>query len=163
MAFHKVHLKSVLLTHLLRGCAPCRQILQDIRITDYDYRQLLEAEGEKVFIFLDPPYFNATKSRLYGKRGTLHTNFNHDEFAQAVRECEHKWLITYDNSPEIRRNFAFANIYEWELQYGMNNYKQGRAAKGQELFICNYEVDQALLESAGKQLTLLEKYSSYET
>jgi len=27
---------------------------------------------------------------------------------------------------------------EWELQYGMNNYKQAIAAKGKELFIKNY-------------------------
>jgi DNA adenine methylase len=49
-------------------------------------------------------------------------------------------LITYDDSPEIRMNFSFANIYEWELQYGMNNYKQGKAEKGSELFITNYDV-----------------------
>ena len=52
----------------------------------------------------------------------------------------HKWLITYDDNPDIRDLFDFANIYEWELQYGMNNYKQEKAEKGQELFISNYEV-----------------------
>jgi DNA adenine methylase len=72
------------------------------------------------------------------KNGVLHTEFNHKEFACAVKECKHSWLITYDDSPEIRKNFSFANIYEWELQYGMNNYKQGKAEKGNELFISNY-------------------------
>jgi hypothetical protein len=43
-------------------------------------------------------------------------------------------------NPEIRDLFEFANIYEWELQYGMNNYKQEKAKKGQELFISNYEI-----------------------
>jgi len=115
-------------------------LLQGIKITHLDYRQLL-ADGDKsVFTFLDPPYFKATKSRLYGKNGVLHTGFNHDEFAQAMRKCKHQWLITYDDSPEIRKNFTFANIYEWELQYGMNNYKQGKAEKGSELFITNYEL-----------------------
>ena len=52
----------------------------------------------------------------------------------------YKWLITYDNSPEVIDLFDFANIYEWELQYGMNNYKQKTAAKGRELFISNYEI-----------------------
>jgi len=56
-----------------------------------------------------------------------------------MKACEHSWLITYDDSPEIRKNFRFANVYEWELQYGMNNYKQGKAEKGKELFICNYK------------------------
>jgi DNA adenine methylase len=115
-------------------------LLEGIKITQLDYRQLLRDGDKSVFTFLDPPYFKATKSKLYGKNGVLHTSFNHDEFAQEMRNCKHSWLITYDDSPEIRMNFSFANIYEWELQYGMNNYKQGKAEKGSELFITNYDV-----------------------
>lgn len=114
------------------------QILEGIKITRLDYRKLLEDGGKNTFTFLDPPYFKATKSRLYGKNGVLHTGFNHDDFAHEMNKCKHSWLITYDDSPEIRANFSFAKIYEWELQYGMNNYKQGKAEKGNELFIANY-------------------------
>jgi DNA adenine methylase len=117
-------------------------LLDGIKITQLDYRQLLWDGNQSIFTFLDPPYFKATKSRLYGKNGILHTSFNHDEFAQEMRTCRHSWLITYDNSPEIRKNFAYANIYEWQLQYGMNNYKQGKAEKGSELFITNYDPPQ---------------------
>ncbi|GAB4162440.1 MAG: DNA adenine methylase [Candidatus Promineifilaceae bacterium] len=115
-------------------------ILEGVKITNLDYKEVLREQGENVFIFLDPPYLKATKSRLYGKNGILHVTFDHDEFANEVRKCRHAWLITYDDSPEIRANFSFANIYEWELQYGMNNYKQASAAKGRELFITNYLV-----------------------
>lgn len=114
------------------------RLLNGVRITCLDYRELLSDGDETIFTFLDPPYYAATKSRLYGKKGILHTEFNHDEFALEIRRCRHSWLITYDDSPEIRANFDFANIYSWELQYGMNNYKQGKAEKGRELFISNY-------------------------
>jgi DNA adenine methylase len=117
---------------------PLSPLLKGVRITNEDYRTVLQASGEGVFIFLDPPYLTATKSRLYGNNGILHTTFNHDEFAAALRDNHHVWLVTYDDSAPIRSNFAFANCYEWELQYGMNNYKQGSAAKGKELFITNY-------------------------
>jgi DNA adenine methylase len=117
---------------------PLSPLLKGVRITNEDYRTVLQASGEGVFVFLDPPYLTATKSRLYGKGGILHTTFNHEEFAAELRENHHAWLVTYDDSAPIRRNFAFANCYEWELQYGMNNYKQGSAAKGKELFITNY-------------------------
>jgi DNA adenine methylase len=40
----------------------------------------------------------------------------------------------------IRENFSFAYIYEWQLQYGMNNYKKNSAAKGKELFVANFVV-----------------------
>lgn len=112
--------------------------LAGTKITNGDYTEALCQEGDKVFIFLDPPYWKATESKLYGVRGTLHTAFDHAQFAENMRKCPHKWLITYDDSPVIRKLFAFAEIQEWTLQYGMNNYRKTSAAKGDELFIKNY-------------------------
>ncbi|MBD2611177.1 DNA adenine methylase [Nostoc punctiforme FACHB-252] len=115
-------------------------LAKNVEITNLDYSYLLHKEGEKVFLFLDPPYFSATKSKLYGKDGNLHTSFQHQRFAELLQQCHHRWLITYDDSPQIRENFQWANISEWQLQYGMNNYKQSSAAKGKELFITNYKL-----------------------
>jgi DNA adenine methylase len=119
----------------LNGC------LNNTRITNSDYSVLLQEPGEDVLIFLDPPYLSKTHSKLYGRKGDLHTCFDHYRFAQLMVECQHKWLITYDDCEEVRQNFAFAHIYEWELQYGMNNYMQGKAEKGKELFISNYSIE----------------------
>ncbi|RCJ15270.1 modification methylase [Nostoc sp. ATCC 43529] len=110
---------------------------KNVKITNLDYSHLLKPEGKDVFLFLDPPYFSATKSKLYGKDGDLHTSFQHQRFAELLQQCHHRWLITYDDSPQIRENFQWANVSEWQLQYGMNNYKQSAAAKGKELFITN--------------------------
>lgn len=112
--------------------------LSSIEITNEDYENSLFRSGQGVFIFLDPPYFSATKSRLYGVRGQLHTTFDHDRFAANMQKCPHRWLITYDDSREVRELFSFATIIEWTLQYGMNNYKQSTAAAGRELLIKNY-------------------------
>jgi DNA adenine methylase len=112
--------------------------LASVQITNDDYETLLFTEGENVFIFLDPPYLMAKKSKLYGRKGFLHTSFDYERFAKSMKNCPHKWLITFDDSPEIRQLFHFADINEWTLQYGMNNYKQPSAKKGQELFIKNY-------------------------
>ena len=120
------------------------EVLQGVKITNLDYSEVLAAEGKDVFIFLDPPYFIATRSKLYGKGGDLHTSFDHQRFAASVKQCPHQWLITYDDSPIIRQNFTLAKIYEWEMQYGMNNYKQSVAAKGKELFLTNYAIEQGL-------------------
>ena len=112
--------------------------LSDVKITNDDYTNAIFHNGENVFIFLDPPYWKATESKLYGVRGTLHTTFDHTQFAENIKKCPHKWLITYDDSPIIRELFSFAEIQEWTLQYGMNNYRKANAAKGKELFIRNY-------------------------
>jgi len=75
------------------------RIMEGIKITHLDYRELLTGGDKKVFTFLDHPYFKATKSKLYGRNGILHTGFNHDEFAYEMKKCTHSWLITYDDSP----------------------------------------------------------------
>ena len=125
-------------------------LTQDIQVTNLDYSHLINEPGKEVFIFLDPPYVKAEKSKLYGKKGDLHTGFDHQRFASNLKQCPHNWLITYDDCPEIRENFKWANIIEWELQYGMNNYKQKKAEKGKELFISNYQLsDPRLLREVG--------------
>ena len=112
--------------------------LSGVKITNEDYTDALFHNGDGVFIFLDPPYWKATASKLYGTRGALHTSFDHTQFAENMKKCPHKWLITYDDSPVIRDLFEFADIHEWTLQYDMNNYRKDSAAKGNELFIKNY-------------------------
>jgi DNA adenine methylase len=107
-------------------------IIKDFEITHGDYEKLLFEGGDGVFIFLDPPYYSTTKSKLYGKNGELHLNFDHKRFANNMRQCKHLWLITYDDCVEIRELFSFAYIYHWELQYWMS------AKKGKELIITNY-------------------------
>ncbi len=117
------------------------KIIKDFEIYHGDYEELLLAPGDGAFIFLDPPYYSTAESRLYGKNGDLHLSFDHERFAFNMKRCPHLWMITYDDSPEVRKLFRFANIYEWELQYGMNNYKQPKAKKGKELFITNYKLE----------------------
>ncbi len=115
-------------------------ILTDICITNHDYQLIVEKEGEQVFLFLDPPYHSATKSALYGKNGNLHKSFNHERFANVLKKTEHKWLITYDDSPYIRELFSFAHITEWNLTYGMRNVNKNGNQIGKELFISNYNL-----------------------
>jgi DNA adenine methylase len=115
--------------HRLRKAS---EIIKDFRITHGDYERLLFEEGEDVFIFLDPPYYSTTSSKLYGKRGDLHTSFDHKRFAENMRRCKHLWLITYDDCEEVRNLFSFAYIQSWELQYGMS------AKKGREILISNF-------------------------
>jgi DNA adenine methylase len=113
-------------------------LLKNIHITNLDYEPVVTAPGDNVFIFLDPPYFSTTKSRLYGKNGDLHAGFDHERFASVMSNCKHKWLITYDDCEEIRKLFKKAFVMPWNLQYGMNNYLQDTARKGNEIFISNY-------------------------
>ncbi len=129
-----------------------RAVLENVEVSNLDYSELLYIDGQDVFIFLDPPYFTATKSRLYGKNGDLHLGFDHKKFAEHMKGCPHKWMITYDDCEEVRNNFADSHLFEWEFQYGMNNYKKDFAAKGKELIITNYPIQ---IKELSEQLVLV--------
>lgn len=113
-------------------------ILTNTLITNYDYKKVVEKTGKNVFIFLDPPYYSTTKSSLYGKNGNLHKGFDHQRFASVMKNTNHKWLITYDDSPYIKNIFSFANIISWDLTYGMRNVSKNSNQNGKEIFISNY-------------------------
>ncbi|MBQ3818733.1 MAG: DNA adenine methylase [Acetobacter sp.] len=105
-----------------------------------DFSSLINEEGKNVFMFLDPPYYSASKSKLYGKNGDLHSGFDHEELLKCLQNTNHKFLLTYDDSDYIRQLYKDFYLLEWSLQYGMNNYKQLRAQKGKELLISNYPI-----------------------
>jgi len=127
-------------------------ILPNTKITNLDYENVVIQPGENVFIFLDPPYYSATKSALYGKNGNLHKIFNHERFASIMKKLEHKWLITYDDSSYIRKLFSFANIKSWDLTYGMRNVTTNSNQLGKELFIANYDLN----SKTAKQLSIFK-------
>ncbi|MBA4320706.1 MAG: modification methylase, partial [Flavobacterium sp.] len=125
----------------IKRLAQLKGIFDKVRITNYDYSDVIEKPGKDVFIFLDPPYYLVNGMKLYGKNGDLHTTFNHELFADRMKKCRHKWLTTYNDCKKIRELFSFANIVPWKMQYGMNNYKKKKAIKGSELFISNYPLN----------------------
>ena len=133
-AFHKRFTESS-----IERVKALSKILINTRITNLDYEEVISNAGDDVFLFLDPPYYSATKSALYGKNGNLHKTFDHERFANVIKQTKHKWLITYDDSKYIRNLFSFANIKTWDLTYGMRNVSKDSNQIGKELFISNYD------------------------
>ncbi len=112
------------------------EALQGTQITEADFGEVISAPGHDVFIFLDPPYYTAT--RLYGRNGSLH-EFDHERLAAMLQSTPHRFLITYDDCAEVRALYKWAQVREWQLQYGMNNCNAANLSKvGAELFISNY-------------------------
>jgi DNA adenine methylase len=123
-------------------------ILDDsVIITNLDYEYVIKKKGNNVFIFLDPPYYSATKSALYGKKGILHKTFDHERLSCLLKNTSHKWLLTYDNSEYIKKLYSFAYIKEWDLIYGMRNVGKSSNLIGNELFISNFELTPKYIQS----------------
>jgi DNA adenine methylase len=113
--------------------------LRGTTITNEDFEHVIRKPGKDVFLFIDPPYFTASK--LYGKDGSLH-DFPHKRLASILKSSGHKFLLTYDDCDEIFDLYASwanvrSNIKPW--MYGMNNCGADNKCKvGAELFISNY-------------------------
>ena len=78
------------------------QIIKDWKITNLSYEQLL-TDDKKCFTYLDPPY--DIKDNLYGKKGSMHNGFNHDDFAADCDRFIGHQLISYNSSQLVKDRF----------------------------------------------------------
>lgn len=143
--FSKDHFENTFAEDRIKNLYQLKSLLKGVRITNLDYQKLLDEppivgnSNEEVFVILDPPYASATDSGLYGKGGNkwrnLHKTYDHNRFANLMKVCKYNWLVTYDDSPFIRRLFSFANQKSWSFVHRMRKDKIGR-----ELLISNFNL-----------------------
>lgn len=124
------------------------ELLQGVRITNDDYSVMLDDKSKNTFIFMDPPYDLPTKSSnaLYGKNGALHKGFDHGRYHFYVDSIlGQNIMITYNNTPELRKRYEGFNQIEWSLKYGMRIVKndegvlKAKDCTDNELLITNYQ------------------------
>ena len=120
--------------------------LQGVRLTSFDFGKVIEEAPDNSFLFIDPPYFNADQAKFY-----VHSFIKDDHFRLSKVLKKHKsrlkFLLTYDDSPEVRELYDWARaMHEKEWNYTINrtdDQKNGTSTKGarykgHELFIVNY-------------------------
>jgi len=93
------------------------ELIQDWKITNLDYSEVLRAKGSGVLMFLDPPY--DIDDFLYGSNRELHRQFNHELFAKEVDHCRHKFILTYNVNEFIETRYKKYDQRKYQLQYGM--------------------------------------------
>lgn len=125
----------------IKKLANISEIIQPWRITNQDYRDLMEAPGEDVFVFLDPPYL--IKDMLYGKNKEMHTGFCHEAFVKACKDTPHNWMITYNEHPWLREQFADFHMENFEFRYSLAHRKENKNKK-EELLVMNYQLPRDL-------------------
>ncbi|MEH1786916.1 MAG: DNA adenine methylase [Nostoc sp.] len=109
-------------------------LLDGVRITNLDFKVPVVASSEsECCLFLDPPYLVAEKSKLYGKKGDLHSGFEHERLANDLAKTKKYWLMTYDNSIEIKELYKDFNREYIDLAYSMSKDKVGK-----EVLVNNY-------------------------
>ena len=108
------------------------------KITNLSYEQLL-TDDKECYTYLDPPY--EIGSNLYGKRGSMHRSFDHDQFAADCDRFVGPQLISYNSSQLIKDRFTNWNAAEFDLTYTMRSVgeymKEQKERK--ELLLFNYD------------------------
>ena len=129
---------------LVHGCKmeKASNLVKNAKITCESYENLLQENGEKVLIYIDPPYFINTNleknSRLY--KYNFEKN-DHVKLNKNIKDCNHKIILSYDDDPFIRQLYKGFNIFELQWTYcGTSSAKTHSKTKriGKELIITNY-------------------------
>jgi DNA adenine methylase len=75
------------------------------KCTNFDFADIINSK-EKAMIYLDPPYF-IKGNDLYHHGFTLE---DHIRLANILKDINHQWILSYDDCPEIRELYNWADI-----------------------------------------------------
>ena len=116
-----------------------QEIISNWYINGYSYEYLMEHDmHDGIFMYLDPPY--DIKDNLYGKKGSIHKNFDHDKFAKDCDEHSIPMMVSYNSEQLVRDRFKGWNAAEFDLTYTMRSvgeYMRDQKTR-KELLLMNY-------------------------
>ena len=116
------------------------QIIRNWKITNLSYEQLL-TDDKNVFTYLDPPY--DIRSNLYGRKGSMHNGFSHDDFAADCDRFIGPQLISYNSSQLVKDRFEGWEVGEFDLTYTMRSVGEymREQKERKELLLFNYGIE----------------------
>ena len=120
------------------------QIIKDWKITNLSYEQLL-TDNKESFTYLDPPY--DIRDSLYGRKGSMHNGFNHNDFAADCDRFIGHQLISYNSSQLVKERFQGWEVGEFDLTYTMRSvgeYMRDQKER-KELLLFNYDKPQSVV------------------
>lgn len=134
--------------HDIKKLVEVQTVLENVEIRNCSFEEIMRLEpsegctADDVFIFLDPPYLTQESSGLYGKNGEMHLGFPHQLFVDECKKTEYKFLVTYDDSVQVRRMFRGLYLKPFKIPYTMAGKTSADALQGEELFIANFDLDE---------------------
>ena len=124
--------------------------LGDIVIENHDFEVLIRHyDRPDAFFYCDPPYYTSEYVYDCGFTWEDHVRLKH-----TLAEAKGKWLVSYNDCPEIRDLYRGCNFFEFKRIHSMvQKYAPGKEFA--ELLIGNYDLyEQA--RSQPRQLSILD-------
>ncbi len=110
--------------------ARAHQRLQDVQIECLPYEQILKRyDSRDTLFYFDPPYWDLPYYNHNFEEGDF------VEFARLLHKLKGKFILSLNDTPEIRKLFRAFRISSVELSYSCARHKRSRQS---ELLITNY-------------------------
>ena len=115
-------------------------LISSWHINQYSYEYLMENDiHDSLFIYLDPPY--DIKDNLYGRKGSMHKGFNHDQFASDCdKHSNIHMMVSYNSDQLVRDRFKNWKAVEYAHSYtfrSVGEYMRDQQER-KELLLLNY-------------------------
>lgn len=110
---------------------PVAEKMLSARITNLDFREVLNHGDSSVLCYIDPPYFMASKS-IYTHEFSSQDHF---DLLDILKVAKFKFVLSYENSPAVKEMYNWANIESSSWVYYMS---EQRRQDGKELIIKNF-------------------------
>ena len=116
--------------NLIKRIEGISELSDRIRVCGLDANVLLRHVLPKynvkdALVYIDPPYYE--KGNLLYMNHYAHRD--HERLRDTIGGLEHRWILSYDDTPEIRG--IYGNMSPLTFELGYSSYK---ARKGQEIF-----------------------------
>jgi DNA adenine methylase len=111
-----------------------KERLKDVEINNKDFKEIIEQhkDNPKAFFYLDPPYECSLNRKDYYKHSTVQPI----DVLNAVKNIKGRFLITYNDSENIRHVFKDYKIETYKTIYAGTQYVKSRDIN--EIIIRNY-------------------------
>jgi DNA adenine methylase len=111
-----------------------RQRYATLTISQGDYSRLLNAPGQDVLCFIDPPYiFKSTSTNMYEQE---FCNKQQLELRDLLSQCNHRWILTIGDCPYARELYSDFNWTLARCSYSPISYRPAQDAY--EMIVCNF-------------------------
>jgi DNA adenine methylase len=105
--------------------------------TNLDFADVIQDTNCQSLLYLDPPYFGKGND-LYQHGFTVE---DHQRLANALRETEHPWVLSYDDCSKVRQLYEWANVESLQVNYSITattdrDTGERLSRKKTELLIC---------------------------
>jgi DNA adenine methylase len=105
-----------------KNVAEARRLLagKDVLVTKLDFREVLRQVDAETYVYADPPYLTQSKE-LYQYAFRAH---DHEDLRAILAGAKFRWLLSYDDCPEIRRMYQQDEIHELQMTYSINGSRE---------------------------------------